>query len=650
MSYADAYTGHRENLGGKGEWQSMASHEKSDAALPELTVMQDVMVPMRDGVRLAADVYLPCGLKGLADDPQWPVLLERTPYDKRGLNRSERTLAHPSPMQRPEIARWFARQGYVVVMQDCRGRYGSEGTFSKYLNEAEDGFDTISWINEQPWCDGKIGMFGVSYGAHTQIAAACLNPPGLSALFMDSGGFSSAYHGGIRRGGAFEMKQVTWAYKHALLSPKTKADPARKAALEAVDVTSWFHDMPWSPGHSPLSAAPEYESYLFEQWQNGSYGPYWQSLGLSALGRYGAIPNIPVMILGSWYDPYVATATTNYRGLKENGKDRVFLTMGPWTHGQRSCSYAGDVDFGDDAIFENHFGMTYLEYRRTWFDCALKSKASPLFDLENPVTLFTMGGGKGDADRAGRLRHSGRWQTYPDWPREGAEAQPYYFTKDGGLDRNRPTCSDGWLEYVYDPRRPTPTIGGPVTSGEPLMTGGAFDQREQDRFFGCQSPGRDMKDRDDTLSFETPLLSSDVTLNGPIKAVLWISSDCVDTDFVVKLIDVHPPSQDFPDGVAMNITDGILRARYRDSSTTPELMTPGQTYRLEVELFATANRFKQGHRIRVDVASANFPHFDLNPNTGEPEGAWTMAVRARNRIYCAKGHPSHILLPVVNKD
>ncbi|WP_417452117.1 CocE/NonD family hydrolase, partial [Kordiimonas sp.] len=374
-------------------------------SVQELTVMQDVMVAMRDGVRLATDVYLPRAFSQSTDGGCWPVLLERTPYNKQGLNRSEKSQEFPDGLSRADIARWFARRGYVVVMQDCRGRYGSEGTFSKYLNEAEDGFDTMAWITAQGWCNGRVGTFGVSYGAHTQISAACLNPPGLACMFLDSGGFASAYHGGIRRGGAFELKQVTWAYKHALLSPKTKADPARREALESVNLADWFRDMPWTPGHSPLSAAPEYEAYLFEQWQNGAYGPYWQRLGLSAQEHYGDMPDIPVMILNSWYDPYVATSVTNYQGLTKHHKSPTFLTMGPWTHGQRSFSFSGEVDFGPDAVFENHFGMDYLSYRLAWFDRYLKGKAQDVFDEDKPVTLFVMGGADGDADDAGRLVH-----------------------------------------------------------------------------------------------------------------------------------------------------------------------------------------------------------------------------------------------------
>lgn len=614
----------------------------------EISVIRDEMVATRDGVKLATDIYLPCSSLSKPNCGRWPVLMERTPYNKRGLNRSERTAKHPSPMDRTAIASWFAHNGYVVVMQDCRGRYGSEGNFTKYINEAEDGYDTLDWVMRQPWCNGKIGMFGVSYGAHTQIAAACLNPPGLKSLFMDSGGFASAYHGGIRRGGAFEMKQVTWAHKHALLSPKTQNDPARKAALEEVVLEDWFRQFPWRKGHSPLAAAPEYEDYLFEQWDNSDYGPYWQQLGISAADHYDHMPDIPVMILNSWYDPYVGSCTANYLGMTQAKTAPTFLTMGPWLHGQRSFSFSGDVDFGEHAVFENAFGVDYLEYRLKWFNKTLKGQEEPLFSEEKPVTLFVMGVGDGNANAAGRLSHGGAWQNFADWPLPEMELQPYYMHSGGLLCPSPPQADANPESFVYDPREPTPTIGGTITSGEPVMIGGAFDQRENKAFLGCASPGRDLKDRGDVLSFSTEPLAKDMVMVGPVHAKLWVSSDCPDTDFVVKLIDVHPPTADFPDGFAMNVTEGILRLRYRNNWSKPEMATPEAVYEIEIQLQATANCFQKGHQIRVDIASSNFPHFDLNPNTGELGASWTNTITALNRVFVDKKRPSYISLPLVS--
>ena len=217
----------------------------------------DTMVPMRDGVRLATDVYLPLdqgeGTQGHGFPCRYPVLLERTPYGKTLPSRSERSVANPIPLGRAEVAGYFTAQGYAFVYQDCRGTHGSEGWFTKYLSEGEDGFDTIEWISQQPWCNGKVGTMGLSYAAHTQVAAACLAPPALAAMFVDSGGFYDAYQGGIRQGGAFELKQATWALRQALISPETEHDPRIKTALEAEmkDILGWFSRLPWRKGHSP---------------------------------------------------------------------------------------------------------------------------------------------------------------------------------------------------------------------------------------------------------------------------------------------------------------------------------------------------------------------------------------------------------------
>ena len=246
-------------------------------------VLSDVMVPMRDGVRLATDVYLPAAPGRGA---KFPVILERTPYNKSAPSRSERTPAVAAPKSRAEVAEFFVARGYVVVYQDCRGRYKSEGEFVKYLSDGNDGFDTCTWILAQPWCDGKIGTMGLSYAAHTQGALGSAGAPGVAAMFLDSGGFSSAYQGGIRQGGAFELKQATWAFNQALESPEVAADSARLAAMRAVDVKSWFGRMPWKRGDSPVSLAPEYEEYLFEQWEHGVFDAYWKQLGIYGAGFY----------------------------------------------------------------------------------------------------------------------------------------------------------------------------------------------------------------------------------------------------------------------------------------------------------------------------------------------------------------------------
>src|SRR5882672_9024375 len=226
-----------------------------DTSVIDMRVERDIMVRARDGIHLATDLYLPLG------DGPVPVIIERTPYDKSAPSRSEITAGNGAPRSRAEVAAYFVRHGYAVAYQDCRGRYRSEGGFTKYLSDAEDGYDTLAWLVAQPWCNGRIGTMGLSYAAHTQAALGCLAPPGLACQVLDCGGFSNAYQGGIRQGGAFELKQATWAYRNALADTK---DPAVKAALGAIDIKQWFARLPWHKGDSPLAAAPEYEDYLFE--------------------------------------------------------------------------------------------------------------------------------------------------------------------------------------------------------------------------------------------------------------------------------------------------------------------------------------------------------------------------------------------------
>lgn len=625
---------------------SDGSQQRSCATfgLPDdVHVTRDVMVTMRDGVRLATDIYRPA-LDGEPLQTPLPVLLERTPYDKLGVNHGDRTRQDSHPRSKPELAVQFVRGGYVVALQDCRGRYASEGVFEKYLAEGEDGFDTLEWLAQQPWCDGKVGTLGLSYGAHTQSALACLNPPALAAMFLDSGGFSSAYHSGIRQGGAFELKQATWAYKHALLSPATESDPVRRQALISQDLKAWFAHMPWSEGASPLSAAPEYEKYLLDQWRNGLFGPYWTQTGLYARGAYDDYADVPMVHMSSWFDPYALTATENYLGLSARKSSPVKLVMGPWTHGQRSVSHAGDVDFGADAPLDGALAQDYVALRLAWFDAWLKAAPGP--DPLPPVKLFVMGGGSGRKTPEGRLDHGGRWRNVAAWPPASSVVMDYFLQADGGLSTTPPQVAEAFRAYVHDPRKPVPTIGGALASGAPVMEAGAFDQREDERFFGCRAPYRALADRDDVLVFQTSPLADDVEVIGPIQAELFIASDCVDTDFTIKLIDLHPPSEDFPDGFAMNLSHGILRARYRLSYSHESRLAPGGIYRIEIEAFPTANLFLKGHRIRLDIASSNFPHFDVNPNSGEPEGYGRTPRVATNRVYVDATRPSRLLLPV----
>ena len=407
----------------------------------ELIIERDVWVPARDGVRLATDIYRP------TSDGPCPVLLERTPYNKSAPSRSERTAAVAAPRSRAEVAHYFAQHGYAVVYQDCRGRYRSEGRFTKYLSEAEDGYDTLRWLMRQPWCNGRIGTFGLSYAAHTQAALGCLDPPGLAAQFLDCGGFSNAYRSGIRHGGAFDLKQATWAYNNALADAK---DPAVKAALEAEDIQAWFTRMPWRKGRSPVSAAPDYEDYLFEQWSHGIFDDFWKRPGIYAEGYYERYADVPITHFSGWYDPYARTATENYLGLKRKKRASMRLILGPWTHGDRSLSYAGDVDFGPTAPVDGNLAKDFFALRLGWYNRSLKN-GSPGAEADPAVQVFVMGGGSGRRNPAGRLDHGGRWRTATDWPLPETRWTQFYLQPDRGLARTLPPQGARPLGYVFDP-------------------------------------------------------------------------------------------------------------------------------------------------------------------------------------------------------
>lgn len=574
-------------------------------------------VPARDGVVLVADLYA-----GRPDPPPGPVLLERTPYGRRLVRPSDGPLGPEAATQR------FVAGGYLVVRQDCRGRGDSGGTFTKYLNEAADGYDTVEWIAGQSWCDGRVATMGVSYSAHAQAALASLGAPHLAAMFLDSGGFASAYEAGTRMGGAFELKQATWAFHRARTSAEVLADPVLRATLDAEDLRAWFTRMPWRRGASPLRFVPDYEDYLLEQWEHGAFDEYWRRPGIFARGFYDRFPDVPSLHISSWYDPYVRTATENFRELGRKKHSPAYLVLGPWTHGARSARHAGDVDFGPEAPLEGNLDDDYVTMRLRWFDAHLAAAG----ETPPPVRYFLMGGGSGRRTADGRLDHGGRWRTAAAWPPETAEDQVFHLCGDGSLART-PPADPAYLDYDFDPADPVPTLGGQVTSGEPVMSGGAFDQRPDERFFGVSPPFLPLDSRPDVLVFQTPPLAGDVAIAGPVTVRLAVSSTAADTDFTVKLIDVHPPSADYPQGFAMNLTDGILRCRYRDSFAEPAPMVPGEVYDITVEAPDTANLFRAGHRIRLDVSSSNFPRFDVNTNTGAREVGDRRKVVATNRVH-----------------
>ena len=602
-----------------------------------MIVERDVMVAARDGVRLASDVYRPDGAG------PFPVVLERTPYDKSAPSRSEITAADLRPRSREAVAAYFVDAGYAVAYQDCRGRYRSEGSFTKYLSEAADGYDTCDWLVRQSWCTGRIATMGLSYAAHAQMALGCLDPPGLAAQYLDCGGFSNAYRSGIRHGGAFDLKQATWAYRNALADAR---DPAVKAALEAEDIARWMARMPWRRGDSPLRAAPEYEDYLFEQWSHGNFDDFWKQPGIYAEGYYGRYADVPMVHLSGWYDPYARTAMENYAGLAGRERGPVRLVLGPWTHGDRSLSFAGDVEFGAAAPLDGNLGDDFFAVRRRWFDQWVKGIDNGVA-AEPAVRIFVMGGGSGRRTAEGRLDHGGFWRDAQSWPLPQTEFTRFYLHPGRSLLIAGPGEGGAPLSLIADPDNPVPTIGGALSSGGPVMYGGAYDQRTGPKLFGAKPPHGPLAERADVLVLQTPPLPQDLEIAGPIELNLWVATDGPDADVHAKLIDLYPPGEDYPDGFAMNLCEGLLRLRYRESWERPTLLEPGRIYGVTVAMFPCANLFKRGHRLRLDLAGSNFPHFDINPNSGEPEGSMDRKRRATTQIFVDAARPSHVVLPVI---
>ena len=581
------------------------------------------MIPARDGVLLATDIYRPAPGGVIITEPL-PVVLTRSPYNK-SRDRDVR------------LAEYLARHGYVTAIQDIRGRYKSGGLFTKYSSlEPADGFDTIEWLAKQSFADGRVGMWGTSYAAHAQADAAKLDPPSLKAMILNEGGMANAWDHAVRHGGAFELgRELTWAFRQI---PLEIDDPIVRKRFQREKITDWYQALPFRRGLNPLSIAPEYEDYILNEYTSSDYSDYWSSISLNWTNYYEQSADAAMLHVGGWYDIFLRGTIENFVALSRLKRSPVQLLIGPWTHSGNTRTYAGDVDFGPAAAI-NDF---HLDFHRHWFDSYLKGE--PTRPQHKPVRFFVMGGGDGSRDAAGRIHHGGYWSESDTWPLPEARPTVFYFRGDGSLTESKPDSESSSTTYTFDPRSPVPTIGGNVSA---RVGDGAFDQRERADFPGSRAPYLPLGARRDILVYQTAPLEEDVVVAGPIKVVLFASSDAVDTDFTAKLIDVYPPSEDFPAGFDMNISDALIRASYRDSRQQRDLIEPGKIYELVVRPFSTANIFKKGHRIRVDISSSNFPRFDVNPNTGEPLGRNRRAVPADNTIYHEAGHASHILLPVL---
>jgi putative CocE/NonD family hydrolase len=386
---------------------------------------------------------------------------------------------------------------------------------------------------------------------------------------------------------------------------------------------------------SPLRWTPSYQRWYTDWRAHPTYDRYWKQNGYNFEEYYARYPDIPICFLGGWYDIFKRGTLRNFDGLAKR-KAPTKLIVGPWTH-TSGITYAGDVDFGPKAK------LSVEKEALRWFDEFLKGEDKGILK-EPPVKYFLMGGGSGEKNDAGRLQSGGRWKTAARWPPAGFAPRKFYLHADGSLQANPASSSDPSV-FQFDPASPVPTIGGNIDSGKHLVPRGAQNQtpRDDHPFAENELP---LSARRDVLTFESPPLGRDLEVTGPMRVSLWVASNAKDTDFTAKLIDVHPPSEDYPAGYAMNVEDGILRMRFRNGREREELMQPGKVYKVTIDLWATANLFRKGHRIRLDVSSSNFPMFDLNPNTGERLGRHTHARKALNSVHHDAGHPSCLMLPV----
>ncbi|MGI9145438.1 MAG: CocE/NonD family hydrolase [Chloroflexota bacterium] len=625
-----------------------------------IVVAKDVMLTTRDDIRLAADVYRP-GVGGEFAAGQFPTLLARTSYDKSAQRYVD------------SIPAYFTPRGFAVVLQDLRGRYRSEGTGQYFhtanVNEGRDGYDTIEWIASQAWSNGKVGMLGSSHVAMVQTAAALCNPPHLSAIWPDVEPTNTYAHQS-REGGAMAMHMFGALFLHAQDSQEAQTDPAIwRTIVDAMKrMRELVYETPFKPGQTPLAVVPTLEKTLFDYYYRGAYDEFWGRECNDFARYFDRHADIPGTYSGGWFDPFAISTTTYFAAMANKNTSPQRLLMGPWTHmGLRNVlSWANDVDFGPQAIWG--FERFNPEQER-FFERWLKDVDNGI-EHEAPIRLFVMGGGDGRRNAEGRLNHGGRWRDEREWPLARTHFRPYYLHPNGHLSPSAPQPAVASASFDFDPGHPVPTIGGNVTGFfemapmphldpfwekylppwvrmRSIVPDGPMDQRERPDLVACRPPYPRLADRPDVLVFQTQPLHDEVEITGPIVVRLWVSSDCLDTDFTAKLLDIYPPGADYPEGYEMNLVDSVLRVRFRESFEREVFMQPGQVYPIVITLAPTSNLFTPGHRIRLDISSSNFPRIDVNPNTGEPMGRHTHQLVAHNSVYFDRARPSHLVLPVI---
>jgi len=549
------------------------------ASPADVTVERGVKATMRDGVALRADIYRP------KQDGRYPVLLQRTPYNKAtGVDFGLRA----------------AEAGYVAIIQDVRGRFTSEGDWYPFKWESQDGFDTVEWAAALPYSNGKVGMWGGSYVGATQMLAAIAHPPHLAGILPVV--TASNYHSNwTYQGGAFEQwfnESWTSGLAQDTLNRKIQSDTNALNGAWKLPLASYpLFNAPVKVD-SPEALAP----YFLDWLAHPNFDNYWRRWSIE--DHYADI-QVPALHVAAWYDIFQGGSLKNYEGLKAHPQaQRLLVVIGGHAGGGRQI---GDVDFGPAAADFSEAQVTL-----DWYDYLFKGVQNGF--AKKPVRIFVMG--------------ANEWRYEDDWPLKRAKPMKYFLHAAKALSVDAPAEEEA-DQFVYDPANPVATTGGPLCCDAAHLPAGPRDQRA-------------VEARDDVLVYSTPALERDVEVTGQVALELWAKSSAVDTDFTAKLVDV------WPNGFAQNLTEGIVRAKYRDSQEKPELLTPGQIYKFAVDVWSTSNVFKKGHKIRLEISSSNFPRFDRNLNTGESGQYATRSLKATNTVLHDSEHASALLLPIVN--
>ena len=571
-----------------------------------VVVEKNLTMRTRDGVTLYADAYRP-------DAPgRFPTLVMRTPYDKsQQLALTEKD--------------YFPPRGYVLLVQDTRGRFSSEGDFYPFIHEAADGYDTIEWASALPWSNGKVGMVGQSYLALVQYYAAVKAPPHLMAICPVSGPVTY-YENCVYRHGVFElgwilcyftfMARNTLSHKGIYDSHRERLDSylARADLPLGALKSEVYSQVPVADWAERLREGAPYLADMLKNWKEGGY---WAKTDLRPLCKE---VKVPAMHTGSWYDAFQFDTLAMYTRMcreaaGEKARRGQRLIMGPWAHllpySVPTSRGTGDIDFGPEAKVE------LLADQERFLRCWLGGTENEILD-EPPVKIFVMGENRWRDEREGPLARTNYTKVYLH-----SRGHANSLRGDGALSFNGPG-EESVDEYVYDPNNPVPTRGGTSLGLPP----GVYDQT-------------DIEQRDDVLVYTSEPLAQDLEVTGPISMRLHAASSARDTDFVAKLVDVRNT------GFAQNIAEGVIRARFRDSAAAPTLITPGSVYDYAIDLWSTSHVFKAGHRLRLEISSSNFPRYDRNPNTGNDPFSDRELRTARQSVFHSERYPSHLVLPVI---